>query len=105
MATSDNIREPCLHAAKIIETANQDQDYHRSRDGQKRSRRLTLTQKRPTESFNDSGHRIQTIKRAPSAGYQRTRVRDRGSQKPELNQKTNRVTHVAIAHVERRQPQ
>src|SRR5581483_11270988 len=102
---SNHVRECALHAFKDVQSADQEREDDDERKQKRQSRRGTFAKERPAETANHSYHWIQRIQRVPRRGDHALRIHDGRSKKPQLHEKGNQVTDVAILYIQRAEPQ
>ena len=103
--TSDDVREGRFHVAKVAGAADQHRTGRHRGDAEHRSRLCPGIQQRPAKPFDHASHRIQRVHELPSVRQQAARICDGRGEQPELCEKWQRVSHVTVFHVQRRQPE
>src|SRR5215470_11525570 len=94
-----NVGKLLFHATKVEHPAGEQRHDNDGRNQYHHARRFRFAEQRPTKTLHYADHRIESVKHAPTSGNDRTRISNRRCKQPELDQKVDRVTHVAILHV------
>src|SRR5438552_4106318 len=92
--TSQHVGERPLHPPEVERSGDQHDDRRDTRHDDHRARRRRQAEQDPSEPFDDPGHRIEPVDRAPWFAQQAARVRDRRREQPELDHERQHVADV-----------
>src|SRR2546421_2720005 len=102
---SNSVGNGGLHPIEEKEPAEDDEREGGGRNEKDEVGRLAVAGDGPSEAVNDAGHGVETVQPAPMLRNERTGIRDRRGEHPELNDKGDDVAHIAIKSVERGHPE
>src|SRR5882762_3733352 len=100
----DHVRYGRLHSVEVNQSAKEHHEHHTSGCQEHQVGWPSLPGKRPSETLDDAGHGVQSIKPAPARRNERSRIGDGGGKHPKLDDEGDDVADVAIKSVERREP-
>ena len=101
----DAVRNGGLHAIEEEKAAEKNERDGESRSEQQQAGGLAAASDGPAEAVNDTSHGIEAIEPTPGIRDERRRICHRRGEHPELNDKRDDISDVAIESVERGEPQ
>ena len=101
----DHIRHGALDGVVVHQSAEDQQDDGSRRSSEQDAWRLALPGECPTETLDDTRHRVQPVKPTPFSGHQRTRIGHRRGKHPKLHQERHDVADIPVQRIQGGKPQ